>query len=518
MASIIGEEESPTTPGICLSVHTKCVYCESEGNGIPLECEVQHKICRRCLPKNSKQFGADEMFTCPECNIEPTVPSQHVWIFADNSNIWIEAMKHASRTKGFITKQDHRVRIDIGLLADAVAEGREVVQATLYGSEPPKVDTVWKKMSDKNWRVKTYTKSHITGKEKEVDAGLVTDVTEVACDTPPHLRGTIIIISGDRDICPAVQQTLTRNGGKYTWRIEIHVWKHARTLLDRLEGFEKKYPGRVICNLLDNHMQNVTFLNRQLSSKRKGNISSCLAVISIKKGQDIFKTIIKNEEWWKKLEDAAQWPVEYIKPKETQERYLQLVFWGMEKRKVDILIGNLNNPLTEKFSVPNIERCEMHSIHKQRTQSGQGRYVTHEDGWTEVVKRNIPKPTSNTGSAKLSTLSPKPTQALKQPEPETPSPKMTESCCSGKNCEKGLKCKFFHTDDEQKYFRGREGNGNVYRKTKQCPYYPHCKPANWCNFAHGESDRWCTKCHTSGHFNKDCKNTHCSHSSHSPSS
>ena len=510
------------------SHHKKCVYCGSEGNLFSLKCELKHKICQKCLPTNTKRFGCEEyeMYTCPECYTEPTVPSPHVWIFADNSNIWIEAMKHASKMKGFISKQDGRVRIDIGRLTDVVTGGREVEQATLYGSEPPKVDTVWKKINTyKNWRVKTSERSAVTGKEKEVDAELVTDVTEVACNTPPHLRGTIIIISGDRDICPAVQATLTKNGGKYTWKVEIHVWKHATTLLFRLHELNKKYPGCVFCDLLDNHMKKVTFLNRQLSLKREKNISNCSAVISIKQGQDIAKQIIKNEEWWKKLEDAAKWPVEYKQPDANEERYLLLVFWGMEEGKVKDLVKNLNNPPTEQFSLPSIERCELFSMFKQRTQSGRGKYVTREDGWTEVVKRNIKPSTasSSAGSTKLSTL--KPTQvrspdllltASAKPAQTRSLKSRAESCCSGKNCEMGLKCKFYHTDEEQKYFKSREGVGNSLRKTRQCPDYPQCKrPTNWCNYAHEEHDRWCTSCHNSGHFSRDCKNPRCSHKSHS---
>ena len=511
-------EDKPT------HTHSKCVYCESEGNVFPLLCEVEHKLCQKCLPKNAKRFGLDEMYTCPECT-ESTVPSPHVWIFADNSNIWIEAMKHASKTNGFRCEQDHRVRIDIGRLTDVVAEGRKVKEAILYGSEPPKVDTVWNKINQhEHWLVKKYERSRVTGKEKEVDAELVTDVTEVACNTPPHLRGTIIIISGDRDICPAVQKTLTRNGSNYCWKVEIHVWKHAHTLLVRLEEFKKKYPGRVFWDLLDNHMEKVTFLNRQLSPKRQSNINNCSAVISITHGQDIMKQIIKNEEWWKKLENAAQWPVEYKQPEENKERYLLLVFRGMVEGDVKTLVDNLNNPPTEKFSLSHIERCELYSRFKQRTQSGRGRFVTDEDGWTTVIKRNIPKLSAATSSTKPATTSATPVQVTSvQPitpsaKPENPKPS-TEPCCSGKNCGWGLKCKFYHTDDERKYFESRRGGiGNINRKTKQCPDYPRCKPARWCNFAHEEEDRWCRKCHKSGHFIQDCQNQGCSHLSHSQSS
>ena len=38
------------------------------------------------------------------------------------------------------TKEDHRVRIDVGRLTDVVAKRREVAQGFLYGSEPPPVE------------------------------------------------------------------------------------------------------------------------------------------------------------------------------------------------------------------------------------------------------------------------------------------------------------------------------------------------------------------------------------------
>ena len=57
----------------------------------------------------------------------PAVPyddERSIWIYVDDSNIWITAKKLAA--KKMKTKEDHRVRIDVGRLTDVVAKGREV--------------------------------------------------------------------------------------------------------------------------------------------------------------------------------------------------------------------------------------------------------------------------------------------------------------------------------------------------------------------------------------------------------
>ena len=46
------------------------------------------------------------------------------------------------------TKEDHRVRIDIGKLTSVVANDRPVAQGFLHASEPPAVDTVWEKIKE----------------------------------------------------------------------------------------------------------------------------------------------------------------------------------------------------------------------------------------------------------------------------------------------------------------------------------------------------------------------------------
>ena len=114
----------------------------------------------------------------------------------------------------------------------------------LYGSESPQIDSVWEKIrSHKNWSVKTKKKSYLTHKEKEVDAQLLVDVTEIACTTPVSERGTIVLITGDADMCPAVEKITEYDG----WTVEIYMWEDS--LSGRLKKLSKKNES-VICEPL----------------------------------------------------------------------------------------------------------------------------------------------------------------------------------------------------------------------------------------------------------------------------
>ena len=75
--------------------------------------------------------GPGASSSSPSSSPIPAVPAPHndersIWIYVDNSNIWINAKQLKTHRKRMRTKEDHRVRIDIRKLTTVVATVRSV--------------------------------------------------------------------------------------------------------------------------------------------------------------------------------------------------------------------------------------------------------------------------------------------------------------------------------------------------------------------------------------------------------
>lgn len=66
-----------------------------------------------------------------------------VFIFLDDSNLWITAKQAACDTR-LSTNFDPRIRLDMGKLIALILDDRLLLRCRIYGSEPPAHDTFWK--------------------------------------------------------------------------------------------------------------------------------------------------------------------------------------------------------------------------------------------------------------------------------------------------------------------------------------------------------------------------------------
>ena len=150
-----------------------------------------------------------------------------VWMFVDNSNIWIECKRAEAKVKfrkNPLFDEDPRLRLDMGRLAEQVRGNRPIIDAQLYGSEPPEIDTIWQLATKRGWEVNRFKRNLISGKEKQLDTSIVADITELVCHSEVRklkfekYQNVIVLVAGDSDFIPAIRKVIAQNGW---WRIEV---------------------------------------------------------------------------------------------------------------------------------------------------------------------------------------------------------------------------------------------------------------------------------------------------------
>ena len=314
------------------------------------------------LLKPREKASSTTTVTPPKAGLATADSSkERCWIFVYDSNIWIVAKKLQSRLKKFKTGEDHRVRIDMGKLGDVLANGRTIVKGTLYGSEPPRIDTVWKKIEERGWKVEKRQRDEISGKEK-VHTKLVTDVVEVAFKTPDNEKSTIILVTGDADIIPAIEVIFDND--KY-WKIEVYMWNQA--ISRKFNPTRDKYAGRLKIEKLDDYIDHVTFTSMKFNTSNQA-FSTAIhenGVVFVME-PDAFPDHVPTYDWVRQLETIAKWPFQYYwltENDESKTNNLVIVFRRDEKAgrfNIAKFLKNLvpiTHSTTQPYHIPMVQRA-----------------------------------------------------------------------------------------------------------------------------------------------------------------
>lgn len=155
-----------------------------------------------------------------------------LFVYVDNSNIWIEGQRASAVQKGLAKDAweamdqgilDRGWTYDFGRLYElACPPDAQIGRSILLGSRPPKNDSLWQRARDEGFEVEVFDRS-AANKEKRVDTRLVTVIME---DSFQHMRSdrgdTAVIVAGDGDYVPAVESLHQRG-----LRARVVCWKHA---------------------------------------------------------------------------------------------------------------------------------------------------------------------------------------------------------------------------------------------------------------------------------------------------
>ncbi len=149
-----------------------------------------------------------------------------VFIYWDNSNIYISACQAAERCEGRDAR--FRARMHFPNLLSLARANRDIGKAYTVGSVPPELQEVWTRMKQEGVEVNLQERGQNTGTEQGVDAALQAQMLRDALDNNGN-PGIVVLLTGDgKGFYDGVGfhadiERMHRKG----WRIEVLSWRHS---------------------------------------------------------------------------------------------------------------------------------------------------------------------------------------------------------------------------------------------------------------------------------------------------
>jgi hypothetical protein len=165
---------------------------------------------------------------------------------------------------------DPRYRVDLGKLlslTERLCDG-EIWKPILFGSRPPPNDTVWKAARQRNFELHIKDRDS-RGREKEVDPAIIAEFLNEVWQVPADMidETVFVMVTGDRDMRPAIKTALDRNMPVYLMAFRRSVASVYGTLHGGL--------FRVIP--LDDHIDSFSYTSCR--STRPKNIDAAQALV-----------------------------------------------------------------------------------------------------------------------------------------------------------------------------------------------------------------------------------------------
>lgn len=152
------------------------------------------------------------------------------FLYVDNSNVWIEGMHVAAVENGHAPTIwdamenkicDYSWKMDFGKLYQfAGGDQKDVGRAVLYGSRPPKNDSLWAIATKKGFEVVVYDRN-ASNKEKKIDTSIAADMVADSYELMNPATDEVTLVSGDRDLVPAVEKVRKRG-----LKVDVVFWDH----------------------------------------------------------------------------------------------------------------------------------------------------------------------------------------------------------------------------------------------------------------------------------------------------
>jgi hypothetical protein len=186
-----------------------------------------------------------------------------VFVFWDNSNIFISAKTVAAEREG--GDASYQIRIQFDNLLELAVASRPLEYGIAVGSVPPPLRHVWNRLEQAGVRVELFERGSLSSREQAVDQALQTHMLRKALD----YNGT-----------PGIAVTLTGDGAGFLdgvgfhadlermhrkgWGVEVLAWE--RTCNPRLREWAEKIGVFVP---LEDHYDSITFTEDESGAIRR---------------------------------------------------------------------------------------------------------------------------------------------------------------------------------------------------------------------------------------------------------
>jgi|GEM_PF-424443 len=194
------------------------------------------------------------------------MPDQpRVYIFWDNSNIFISARTVAEQREGIEGRQGVRIQFDH--LLDLALAGRRLARAIAVGSIPPELREVWDKLKAPGVDIELYERGQSSGKEQGLDQCLQTHMLRALSDEDvPQIA---VLLTGDGagyDDGVGFHADLERMKKK-GWGVEVLAWKRTcrKSLREWADGVGVFVP-------LEDFYDSITFVEEHRRTSTRVNL------------------------------------------------------------------------------------------------------------------------------------------------------------------------------------------------------------------------------------------------------
>ena len=345
------------------------------------------------------------------------------------------------------------------------------------------------------WKVKLSKRSLLTNKEKQVDHRIVKDITALVSDRSVA-KGTIILVSGDADLIPAIEEGLSKK-----WSFEIWMW--ASGISNALKKHQEEHPESLKIGSLDPHLQDISFTHLELSKKQ------------LSSAQNSRTAVIKNfegiEGWKKDLTEKLRWPFQFcwkgqdialvfspVKPKDEKTEFayhFDKIFELLQREYPGRVV---NSPAYRQKESYEREKISLANKYEALEDVGEQPSLGNDYDFSDKGENEVQGHPSE-GKKDNDSISGNEFQLVQTRKQRKKNQKFSDQCPYRSKCRKGINCTYWHTRSEKKYFQ--KGN---YNKHKECKYKNNCCLGTACTFAHSEKDSFCRKCHLWGHLQNKC--------------